>query len=731
MDRTSLELGLLLMGEPPYSAAKTTELLELVGSHEAACIAADLTRLELLAGAIACDNAGLALDLAAQLEPARSDCGGWLRAGLLEACGRHAEAAGALRFLREKATGEERALVMLVSARNLLAAGQPALAWYPLAEACKCSTRPRTLRNAARLLAQGRKKADAPFRRRARIALLGSTTMDFLAPILRAQSFGAGIEAEIYCGPFNQYEQEIRDPSSGLARFRPEVIVIGTDWRSVGLRDDEESPAAVVRAHCAQLASLWRESTERLGATVIQFNYEAPPFDALGHLSAALPGGRGRLLRAINLALWEAAGRTKGVAILDVEQIAARFGKDRWNDPVLWHTAKQYPSSDGMPALGYQITVLLRAILGLTSKCLAVDLDGVLWGGVIGEDGLAGIQLGGGPAGEAFVAFQRYLQSLTRTGALLAVCSKNNPEDALLPFRQHPEMVLRERDIAVFMANWKPKEENLRAIAATMNIGLDAMVFVDDNPAERSRVRQNLPEVEVVEMPADPAHYVAAVSRLGLFDTLSITSEDRDRTAAIQSNLERKALETRAGNVDDYLAQLDIKVHLAPFDDANLPRIVQLINKTNQFNLTTRRRGDAEVRALLAAGAYTQAMRTGDRFGDSGLTGVLIAVPEGGGLRVDTWLMSCRVLGRRLDEAMFASLVRYAAENHYTHITGEYIPSAKNGQVADLYIRLGCSAAGQTGESHFFRWETGREFPLPAMLTCTDLTPRASATVKV
>jgi FkbH-like protein len=384
-----------------------------------------------------------------------------------------------------------------------------------------------------------------------------------------------------------------------------------------------------------------------------------------------------------------------------------------------------------MPALGHQLTALLRAILGLASKCLALDLDGVLWGGVIGEDGLAGIQLGGGPAGEAFVDFQRYVQSLARTGVLLAVCSKNNPEDAVLPFRQHPEMVLRERDIAVFMANWQPKEENLRAIAAAMNIGLDAMVFVDDNPAERSRVRQNLPEVEVVEMPADPAQYVAAVSRLGLFETLAITSEDRQRTASIRENLERKTLESAAGSVDDYLVQLDIHVQLAPFDEANLPRIVQLINKTNQFNLTTRRHADAEVRALLAAGAYTQAMRTSDRFGDSGLTGVLIAVPEGAGLRVDTWLMSCRVLGRRLDEAMFAALVRYASENRYTHITGEYIPTAKNSQVADLYVRLGCVAAGQEGERRLFVWEMGKVFPAPSMIACTDLTQRAGVPVCV
>jgi len=720
MNPISLEHALLQLGEPPYSAATISELWQLASSRETPCAAADLTRLEHLAGAIASSHAEAALDLAARLVSARGGCGCWLRAALLEACGHFEEAAEALRFLREKVAGEERASVMLASARNLVAAGHPDQAWHPLADACKSSTSPRTLRNAARLLAQARKKAAAPFRRRCRIALLSGTMIDFLAPILQAQCFGAGIDAEIYIGPFNQYEQEIRHPDSGLTRFQPDVVVIATDWRSLGLRDEEDSPGGIIGEHMLRLESLWREARQRLDATVIQFNYEAPPFDALGHLSAALPGGRGRLLRAINLALWEAAQRTPGVVILDVDQIAARFGKDRWNDPVLWHTAKQYPSAEAMPALGHQLTALLRAILGLTSKCLALDLDGVLWGGVIGEDGLAGIQLGGGPVGEAFVAFQRYLQSLTRTGALLAICSKNNPEDALLPFREHPEMVLRERDIAIFTANWKSKDENLREIAAALNIGLDAMVFVDDNPAERSRVRQRLPEVEVVDLPADPALYVSALSRLALFETLAITGEDRQRTASIQKNLERKTLEATAGSVDDYLAQLDIEVQLAPFDEANLPRIVQLINKTNQFNLTTRRRADAEVRALLAAGAYTQAMRASDRFGDSGLTGVLIAIPEGGGLRVDTWLMSCRVLGRRLEEAMFAALVRYAAENHYTHITGEYIPTAKNSQVADLYDRLGCVG---------FRWDTSRVFAAPVTIKCTDLTQRAGAAV--
>src|SRR5579862_2582736 len=679
----SLELGLRQLGEPPYSAASAAALVDLACAYEIPCAASELIRLEQVAGNIAASDSGLARDLAERLEAVRTDCGGWLRAAMLEAAGRFEEAAAALRVLREKATGEERALVMLASARNLLAAGHPEQVWHPLGEAAKSSAAPRTLRNITRLLTQARKKAEPPFRRRCRVGLLSSATIDFLAPIVRAQCFGAGIDAEIYVGPFNQIEQEIRNPDSGLARFRPDVIVIGTEWRSLGLSDEEEDPGGKVREHVARTVSLWREGRERFGSAVIQFNYEAPPFEALGQLSAALPGGHGRLLRAINLALWEAAERNPGVVILDVEQVAARFGKERWSDPVLWHTAKQYPSAEALPALGQQLTNLVRAIAGLTFKCLALDLDGVLWGGVIGEDGLAGIQLGGGAAGEAFVEFQRYLRSLTRTGVLLAVCSKNNPDDAVLPFREHPETALTEQDFAVFVANWKAKDENLREIAAALNVGLDAIVFVDDNPAERSRVRQNLPEVEVVEMPTDPALYVSTLSARGLFETLAITTEDRERTASIRKNLERSALASSAGSVDDYLAQLEIKAQLFPFDEVNLPRIVQLINKTNQFNLTTRRRTEAEVRALISAGAYTQAMRVGDRFGDSGLTGVLIAVPEGHTLRVDTWLMSCRVLGRRLDEVMFAALVRYAAENGYQEIVGEYIATAKNGQVAE------------------------------------------------
>ena len=351
-------------------------------------------------------------------------------------------------------------------------------------------------------------------------------------------------------------------------------------------------------------------------------------------------------------------------------------------------------------------------------------------GGVIGEDGVGGIALGGTPAGEAFVSFQRYAKSLAARGVLLAVCSKNDDADARLPFREHPEMVLREEDIAVFVANWEPKDANLRLIAATLNIGIDSLVFADDNPVERARVRQLLPQVEVVELPADPSLYPAALDRLGLFEALTVTAEDRQRTASIRRNIERKSLETESGgDLDAYLAGLVLRVELFRFDDANLPRIVQLINKTNQFNLTTRRLAETDVRRMMdgeGAEWYTQAMRTSDRFGDSGLTGVLIGrLSADGDLHIDTWLMSCRILGRRIDEMMFAAAERHARHRGCRRLTAEYLPTAKNGLVDGLYERLGMSRApgGEAGGGTFYvRTLDGAPFPMPAAGECLDLT---------
>lgn len=668
-------------------------------------------------------------ELQAKLAGSNNPAAVWLLGLLQEATGNAGAAADTLRALWWSTEGDARTPVMLDSARVLLQAGRISEAWYPIAEAVKNTSAPKLLRQADRLLRQAAKKERPPARRRCKVAVLASYTAETLIPLLRAQCFGMGIDAEFYTGPFNQIVQQIQDPQSGLVGFGPDVVVIATDWRWLGLPDEAADPEAVVNERIAQLESLWARCRGAFGAYVLQCNFEVPGIgEPLGPLSTSLSGGRGRILRRLNLELLRVAGASQGggVSIVDVDQAAAEFGKSRWNDPVLWQVAKQYPAAEALPAFGFEIACSLRALYGLTAKCVALDLDGTLWGGVIGEDGLNGIQLGGSAAGESYVAFQRFWKTAARTGLLLAVCSKNNEADARQPFAEHPEMALRLDDIVCFRANWNAKDANLREIAKTLNIGTDSLVFVDDNPAERARIRQLLPEVEVIEMPAEPALYAATVARRRLFDKLSLTAEDRERGASIRQNAERAQLAAASGgDVDAYLAGLDMRVHLAPFDEVNLPRIVQLINKTNQFNVTTRRRTEAETRLLMQTpGCYTQAMRVSDRLGDSGLTGVLIAVPEGDTLRLDTWLMSCRVLGRKLDEAMFSSLVRHARARGYKRIRCEFIATAKNDVVKDLFERLGCSPAGESGESRFFEWPAAAhaERPMPAVLRCTDET---------
>ena len=655
----------------------------------------------------------------------------WLRGCLHAQTGDMNAAADAWASLQWTTEGSGRAPLLLALAGALVKAGRGDEAWAPLAGAASVAASARQLRQVDRILREAvRAGLRPPSKRQCRIALVSNFTIDLLQPLLRAQCWGAGIDATFYVAPFNQIVQEIQDPQSGLAIFRPDVVVIAPDWRWLEFADEEPDPPLALARRLAQIEGLWNSCRDRLSAFTVQFGFEIPLDEPWGRLSMALGGGRARMIQQLNLALWEAAAKTAGLAILDVEQMASQFGKARWSDAVLWQVAKQYPAPDALAPLGREITALLRGVYGLTAKCVVLDLDGTLWGGVIGEDGLNGIQLGGSAVGESFSAFQRYLKSLSQRGILLAACSKNNEEDARRPFREHPEMVLRESDFACFAADWRPKHENIRDIARTINIGTDALVFVDDNPVERATVRRNLPDVEVVEMPAEPARYVSALAGLKLFETLSLTAEDRARTHSIQGNMEREQLAAAAGNVDDYLAGLGIRVQLAPFDDVNMPRIVQLINKTNQFNLTTRRRTEADVRSL-PAGSYTQAMRVTDRFGDSGLTGILIAIPDGGLLRLDTWLMSCRVMGRKLEEAMFAALTAHACSHGFAGILCEYIPSAKNSVVADLFDRLGCVSVDRAGESRFYHWSGAAPRPLPAVLEVHDLTARESSASRV
>jgi FkbH-like protein len=380
-----------------------------------------------------------------------------------------------------------------------------------------------------------------------------------------------------------------------------------------------------------------------------------------------------------------------GVDLLALDDYALRDGIAVWHDPVLWCRAKQEVSPSIAPLYGDLVMRIVAAKLGRSYKALVLDLDNTLWGGVIGDDGLEGIVLGQGSAlGEAFIGFQSYARELSRRGVILAVCSKNDAANAAEPFDKHPEMLLKQTDIASFVANWSDKAANLRAIAAHLNIGLDSLVFVDDNPFERALVRQELPMVAVPEVGDDPANFAQTIADAGYFEGLTITQEDRERTGQYQGNQLREALKASATDLPAYLRSLDIELIWRRFDKIGLSRTVQLINKTNQFNLTTRRYSADDVMAIMQdSSCFGLQLRLLDRFGDNGIISVVIGKMQDDNLMIDTWLMSCRVLGRQVEPTTLNLIAAQAQRLGARRLVGEYVTTKKNGMVRDHYARLG------------------------------------------
>jgi FkbH-like protein len=524
-------------------------------------------------------------------------------------------------------------------------------------------------------------------RRSARVAIAGSYTTSQLGALLRLACLRRGVHLQVYEAAFDAYTQEILDPYSPLYRFEPDYVLIAPHDGAVrfpALAQDEE---VVLEREVGRWRSLWEAVQTHSRARVIQHNIVTRPETAWGHVSLRIPGSRDEMMRALNSRLAAVAG--DGVLMVDCDRVAGAFGKSRWFDDRYWHLAKQAVALDALPELARHTAAVLAAAEGLSSKCVVVDLDNTLWGGVIAEDGLGGIQLGDGPRGEAYVAFQEYLIALRSRGVLLAIVSKNNDADAREPFEGHPDMRLRLSDIAVFLANWNDKPANIRSVTSELNLGLESLVFVDDNPAERQIVRQVLPEVEVTQLPVEPSGYVRALSDSLLFEAASVTSEDLGRAQQYRARAAAAEL-GRAGSLEDFYSSLGMEAVMAPFDDLNLARIIQLIGKTNQFNLTTRRHSLADVQAFMENDLYvTMYLRLRDRFVDHGLVGVLIAEQQGETIDIDTWLMSCRVIGRTVETAMFERLCEIAVDRGCTEVKGAFTPTSKNSVVRDLFERLG------------------------------------------
>lgn len=558
-----------------------------------------------------------------------------------------------------------------------------------------------------------------------RLAVLSFSTVDQLLPGIRTGGLRRNLWVSTYVTDYGQSLQELMDASSRLHQFKPTVVLVAFDAFSLfgtqPLGRTAESASGKLERALEQVQTLWRLSREKFGSRIIQ-QTPLPLYQPLmGHNEQRLPDSPYQLLRVFNAQLRALADEHK-VDLLDINGWAARDGLKEWHDPVLWHKAKQEVSPAAAPMYGELVGRLLAAQQGRSYKCLVLDLDNTLWGGIIGDDGLEGIQLGQGSAvGEAFVAFQRYARDLAGRGIILAVCSKNDEKNALESFEKHPEMILKKTDIACFAVNWNDKASNLKHIAKQLNIGLDSLVFVDDNPFERNLLRSELPMVAVPEMPEDPALFSACVAEAGYFESIALTEDDMVRTEQYRQNMEREKAQASFGDLSEYLKSLDMELIWGPFDPLSLPRVTQLINKTNQFNLTTRRYSEEDTSRIAAdPKAVTLRCRLTDRFGDNGIIGIIIAFQENEeDWAIDTWLMSCRVLGRGVEQAMLDLLVQEVSARGGEKLVGYYIPTAKNGMVKDHYPGLGFEALDDNGKGEN-RWVlnigSGKKFDHPIKL---------------
>jgi FkbH-like protein len=540
--------------------------------------------------------------------------------------------------------------------------------------------------------------------KRVRLAVLGSSTLTHLLPGIRAAGLRRGIWIDTYENDYGQYLQELSETDSPLHHFKPTAILVALDsyhlTAGITAGADVDTAEAALTEMQDRIKQVWRLARDAFRCPIIQQAVLPLHLPVLGNNEHRLPGSRAWLVTRLNAAI-RIMAEQEGVDILAIDDRATRDGIGKWHDPALWHRSKQEISLTAGPMYGDLVGRLLAAKQGRSFKCLVLDLDNTVWGGVIGDDGMDGIALGqGSPLGEAYTAFQEYARELSRRGVILAVCSKNDEANALEPFEKHPDMVLKRGDIASFVANWQNKADNIRAIAQELNIGLDTLCFLDDNPFERNLVRQELPMVAVPEVSDDPTGYPVALSDAGYFEGLSVTDEDRERTSQYQGNKARDALKAAVTDLPSYLRGLEMRLGWKRFDRIGLQRIVQLINKSNQFNLTTRRYTDEDVIAVMAdPDAFGLQLRLTDRFGDNGIIAIVIgrlqadhalgADGRGTDLYIDTWLMSCRVLGRQVEPTTLNLIAQQAAKLGARRVVGEYIPTEKNGMVKDHYARLG------------------------------------------
>src|SRR5579859_6145744 len=563
----------------------------------------------------------------------------------------------------------------------------------------------------------------------ARLALLATFTVDSLVPYLHVEAARQGFAADIYVAPFNAISQEFLDPGSGCRRHRPDIVFVAQLLSDICpplandyLRLESAEIDRYIEETITGLVATLREFRQSSPAAIVLHNFALPAYPLFGIYEVMAPQSQTGALRQLNARLAAAVQAVPAVYVLDFDRLCATLGYQHCFDTKMWYLGRAPLSAPTLPLLARTQAAFIQALLGSPRKCLVLDLDNTLWGGVWGEGGVRGIKVAPAFPGSAFRDFQQVVLQLHRQGVILAINSKNNPADVEEVFRTHPDMVLRPEHFASLQINWRAKPDNMVQLAAEINIGLDSLVFFDDSPAERDLMRQALPQVLTLEVPADPLQYANILLASQAFDKLSLTEEDRQRGATYRDQRARRQWAQSATSLQDFYERLQMVVNIQRVGEFALPRVVDLLHKTNQFNLTTRRYTAAELAEILAdprCGVFY--LQVTDRFGDNGIVGVAIARHGAAVVELDTFLLSCRVLGRTVETAFLSFLLEWARAAGSTAVEGTFIPTAKNTPAADFYARHGFTPIPSTGAGSRWRLQLADvAFQWPSYIQQTD-----------
>lgn len=543
-----------------------------------------------------------------------------------------------------------------------------------------------------------------------KVAILCDFASQFFVQALEGYGIGFEVKYEIFEADYDQIDRQIFDPSSAFYAFQPQFTIVLRSTEKLLKAFYDTSPeerGEFAKKQTSHTDHLYNTILSRLDCNVIINTYPEIDDRVFGNFAAKVRSSFLYQLRSLNLCLMDLAQTGKRLFLADFGGTIARIGFQTSFDPKMYIHADMVFSLDVLPQLVKQVHDVIQAIGGKFKKCLVLDLDNTTWGGIIGDDGLEGIQIGDLGIGKAFSGLQSWVKELKDRGILLAVCSKNTEEIAREPFEKHPEMVLKLSDLAVFVANWENKVDNIRHIRNTLNISFDSMVFLDDNPFEREMVKQAIPDITVPSLPEDPAEYLIFLKDQNLFETASFTREDSDRTRQYQVEARRTSLQKSYDNEEEFLESLQMKSEVRPFDAFTIPRVAQLSQRSNQFNLRTIRYTEQEIATLAASSEYlTRSFTLEDIYGSYGLICFVVLQKQNAStLFIDSWIMSCRVLKRGMEHFTLRQLIETARDLGFSKLIGEYIPTKKNGLVKDHYQDLGFQPLDNN------RWELNIETP--------------------